>query len=36
VGDVRIVRNLLVVAFLLSAFSFGFRGLARIAKVTGG
>jgi hypothetical protein len=34
--DMRIVRSLLAVAFLLSAFSFGFRGLGRIAKVTGG
>jgi hypothetical protein len=34
--DVRIVRSLLAIAFLLSAFSFGFRGLGRIAKVFGG
>jgi len=33
--DVRIVRALIAVAFALSAFSFGFRGLARIAKAAG-
>ena len=33
--DVRIVRALLAIAFVLSAFSFGHRGLRRIPKALG-
>jgi DNA-binding NarL/FixJ family response regulator len=34
--EARIVQSLMVAAFVLSALSFGFRGIARIAKAAGG
>jgi hypothetical protein len=34
--EVRIVQSLIALAFVLSAFSFSFRGLARIAKAASG